>query len=851
MASAVIGALRVNLGIDTAEFWDGLDKAQRALGKVGNSLKSAGRDMSTYVSAPLAAMGALTLKTAGDFEASMNRVQAATNASTSEFDAMQKMALDLGANTSKSASESADMMEMLAKNGLTATQILDGAAAASIKLSEATGGDLSTSADVATNVMAQFKIEAKDLGRVVDGITNVTLASQFGFSDYKDAIAQAGGVAGALGVTFEDFNAAIAGTSSVFNSGSDAGTSFKTFLTTLSPKSKAAAHAMKELGLEFFNADGSMKSMAAVAEELKTSLSGLSDEAKTDAVTTIFGSDAMRTALALADQGAAGIDKLAIAIERKGSADAQAAARMKGFNGELEKLGGALETLAINIANSGLLAFVTGIVSKLADLVSGLSETNPQLLNWGVVVAAVAAALGPLLVTLGLVATGIAAVGAPVAAGIAAFAALAAGAAALYQSWDLIKVSFPATAAVVEGAIAVIQTTVVGLATQLGLVGQYLGQFLTGDLKGAGDTARLIFENLGVMFTNIANVVFPGALDAIKAKIGELVSSLVGFGQSMLATFQAIPEQMRAIGEQIIAVFAALPARMLEIGGQIIAGLADGIAAGASRVVDAASTVATQAYNKITGIFDINSPSRVMHEVGTFVTQGLANGIAAGTPSAKAAAGRAANEVSAALGAIGKTKANPLSGLKVATSGATQELTAMQKAGQELSSTLGSAFSGLIDGSKSLKDSLKDMLSQLGEAAFNEGLKALLGAFGGGSASGGTGGTAGSAGVGIGSLLGSAFKGLFGFANGGSFEVGGAGGIDSQLVAFKASPNERVSITKPGQERSGGGDSYRGGDIVIQGDASENTVRLIRGALQQYDAMAMERQASTWRRSET
>lgn len=844
MPSAVIGALRVNLGIDTAEFWDGLDKAQRALGKVGSSMRSAGKDLTAFVSAPLAAMGALTLKTAGDFEASMNRVQAATNASTAEFAAMQKMALDLGANTSKSASESADMMEMLAKNGLTATQILDGAAAASIKLSEATGGDLSTSADVATNVMAQFKIEAKDLGRVVDGITNVTLASQFGFNDYKDAIAQAGGVAGALGVSFEDFNAAIAGTSSVFNSGSDAGTSFKTFLTTLSPKSKAAANAMKELGLEFFNADGSMKSMAAVAEELKTSLSGLSDEAKTDAVTTIFGSDAMRTALALADQGAAGIDKLAIAIERKGSADAQAAARMKGFNGELEKLGGALETLAINIANSGLLAFVTSLISKLADFVSSLSKTNPQLLNWGVVVAGVGAALGPLLITLGLVATGIAAVGAPVAAAIAAFAALAAGGVALYQSWEQIKTSFPATAAIIEGSISVIQTTVVGLATQLGLVGQYLSQFLTGDLKGAGDTARLIFENLGTMFTNIANVVFPGALDAIKAKIAELVSSLSSFAGSMLTTFQAIPEQMRAIGEQIVAVFGALPGRMLEIGGQIIAGLADGIAAGASRVVDAASNVATQAYNKITGIFDIHSPSRVMHEVGTFVTQGLANGIVAGTPTAKAAASRAAIEVSAALGAVGKNKVSPMSGVKDAASGATKELSAMQQAGEDLASTLGNAFSGLIDGSKSLKDSVKDVLSELGKAAFNDGLKALMGAiFGTGTAAGGTDGGGG----GLGSLLGNAFKKLVGFKDGGEFNVGGTGGIDSQLVAFKASPNERVSITKPGQERNTGGDSYRGGDIVIQGDASENTVRLIRGALQQYDKMAMTRQADIWR----
>ncbi|PLU83526.1 hypothetical protein BMJ22_04060, partial [Sinorhizobium medicae] len=54
----------------------------------------------------------------------------------------------------------------------------------------------------------------------------------------------------------------------------------------------------------------------------------------------------------------------------------------------------------------------------------------------------------------------------------------------------------------------------------------------------------------------------------------------------------------------------------------------------------------------------------------------------------------------------------------------------------------------------------------------------------------------GGGGGGIFGLIGS----LFGFANGGSFKVGGAGGADSQIVAFRASPNERVSVTKPGQE---------------------------------------------------
>lgn len=56
-----------------------------------------------------------------------------------------------------------------------------------------------------------------------------------------------------------------------------------------------------------------------------------------------------------------------------------------------------------------------------------------------------------------------------------------------------------------------------------------------------------------------------------------------------------------------------------------------------------------------------------------------------------------------------------------------------------------------------------------------------------------------------GSVLEKTLAKLFNFADGGSFMVGGSGGTDSQLVAFKASPNERVTIETPDQQRSGRG----------------------------------------------
>lgn len=668
MASAVIGALRVNLGINTAQFKEGLDDLAKNLGNVGKRMQKIGTGMSAAVTAPLAGFAAMTVKTAGNFEASMNRVEAATGATAEEIKAMRDMAVQLGADTSFSASESADAMEMLAKNGLAASQILDGAVAASMDLAAASGSDLSSAADVATDVMMNFGKEAKELGGLVDGITGVLLQSKFGFDDYRLAIGQAGGVAGNLGVTFQDFNAVIAATSSAFASGSDAGTSFKNFLTRLVPASDAAAARIEELGLSFFAADGSMKSMSAIAGELQAKMAGLSDEQLNAAMKDIFGVDAMRTGIMLMKQGAEGIDAMRAKIS-EASAEEQAAARLKGFNGELEKLSGAFETLQIAIADSGLLAMVTSFVSKVAEWVDALASANPQLLRMGVIVGGLAAALGPIVLTLGTLAVGIAAVGAPVAAVVASIAALTAGLIAFAPQINAAQAAIEGWVSsgwdVLKNAINAAQTAIENLAT-----------------SGVQSIANLVN---GVQ-TWIENKLF-GIFDGIRAKVNAVKDTFYNLYDAVVG-HSFIPDMVTGIGQW-----------MAKLGGLMV------------------------------------QP-----------------------------ANEAVNQVSGSMSSLGDV-------------------------GEGVGQAIGSAFRGVLDGSKSVKEALSDLLKQLSDMMMNQAFQMI---FGGGSFGGG-------------GLIGSIFKSIFpGFANGGSFQVGGAGGIDSQLVAFRASPNETVSITKPGQDNGGG-----------------------------------------------
>lgn len=321
------------------------------------------------------------LKPAAAFEQMQNRIGDATNATAEDMAALTELAKEQGRTTSFSAVQSAEAIEMLAKNGVATSDILGGALTGSMQLAAATGADLSMAADLATDVMANFGKGASELGGVNDGLVGTLKASKFGIDDYRLAIAQAGGVAGSLGVSLEDFNTTMAATSSLFASGSDAGTSFKTFLQRLVPASSEAAAMMQRYGLNFFDAQGNMKSMAGIAEELRVGLGDLSDEDLNDAMSTIFGTDAMRTAVGLMNRGAEGMEAARQQVEAAGDAEAAAAARMKGLTGALTRMKSATEGVAVSVGTVLLPALADTIdtITPLIGEVVKFAEANPMV----------------------------------------------------------------------------------------------------------------------------------------------------------------------------------------------------------------------------------------------------------------------------------------------------------------------------------------------------------------------------------------------------------------------------------------------------------------------------------------
>lgn len=395
---------------------DGEDNASGVLHGIGGALGGLGVAITGLVAGGLAALTAglgVSVSKAMEFDQTMSGLQAVSQATASDMALLSDAAMRIGKDTSFGASDAAAAMEMLSANGLQVTDILSGAADATVNLAAATGlkgnSGLTTAANVATDAMQVFGIQAADMAKAINGISGVTVASKFDINDYALAMAQGGGVAAAVGVEFEDFNTAIAGISNLFSSGSDAGTSFKVMLQRLVPASDPAEQAMRDLGLitlntakaaehlglsssasfeqinaaaqeyisrtqkiekgsdkmgealnkflnpfkdnAFFDANGQLKDMAEISGLLQNALSGLSEEKKNDALQTIFGTDAMRAAVGLAKIGEQGFNDLATSIGKVDAAE-QARIRLDNLAGDVEALSGSLETAGIQIGQS-------------------------------------------------------------------------------------------------------------------------------------------------------------------------------------------------------------------------------------------------------------------------------------------------------------------------------------------------------------------------------------------------------------------------------------------------------------------------------------------------------------------
>ena len=436
-------------------------------GKIGENLTTAGEKM-LPVTAAITGLGTAAVKTAADFDSSMSNVQAISGASAEDMDKLRERAREMGAQTKFSAKEAGDAMGYMAMAGWN-VQDMYNSLPGIMNLAAASGEDLATTSDIVTDAMTAFGLAADETTTIVkdgfskevdnathfaDVLAKAASSSNTNVSMLGESFKYIAPVAGSLGYSVEDAAVALGLMANSGIKASQGGTALRTMLTNLAKPTDSIAGAMDYLNISLSNSDGSMKSLKELMDNLRSSfgqckmpmeefqqqladieakyesgdltekkynkaLEDLTEKAygaegalKAKYAATIAGKEGMSGLLSIINTTDAEYQSLINSIyDADGAAEDMANTMQDNLGGQLTQLKSALEELAIAFGEI-LMPYIRKTVSVIQDFVkklNGMSEGQKKIVA---TIALIVAAIGPLLIMIGKVATGISAIAA-------------------------------------------------------------------------------------------------------------------------------------------------------------------------------------------------------------------------------------------------------------------------------------------------------------------------------------------------------------------------------------------------------------------------------------------------------
>ena len=347
---------------------------------------STGNSLMLFGGAVVAGVG-LAIHKFAEFDGAMSSVRAATHETTGNMTLLREEAIRVGADTAFSAKEAAQGIEELAKAGVSTGDILSGGLTGAMSLAAAGGLAVGDAAELAATALVQFKLAGADIPHVADLLAAGAGKAQGSVADMGGALKQAGLVAASAGLSIEETTGGLAAFASAGLVGSDAGTSFKSMLQRLTPQSKEAQKKMDELGLSAYDTSGEFIGLAAFSGQLQNSMKDLDSESRNAAMGVIFGSDAVRAANVLYEQGSTGVQGWIDAVNETGYAAQTAAIMQDNLAGDIEKLGGAFDTVLIK-GGEGAAQSLRGLVQQAEGLVDMMGKIPKPVLDTGMAMAA-------------------------------------------------------------------------------------------------------------------------------------------------------------------------------------------------------------------------------------------------------------------------------------------------------------------------------------------------------------------------------------------------------------------------------------------------------------------------------
>ena len=408
MAGGLNRNITVRLLADTSNFTAGMAKVSGESQKAATTMEAAGgksKLITTGIAAAgvaATALGVAAVRMAADFDASMSTVQANTGASADEMNQLRQAAIDAGADTIYSATESADAINELGKAGLSTSDILSGGLSGALNLAASDGMEVGQAAEYMSSAMAQFNLTGADATHIADLLAAGAGEALGNVSDFGEALNNVGSTASKFGLSIDTTVGTLAAFAHQGIIGAEAGTQLRSVLLALTNQTEKQRKATEEYGISLYDAQGNFVGMSSLAGQLKEKLGGLTQEQRNSAMATMFGSYAIQGANVLYAEGASGIDEWTKKVSQSGYAADLAAKKNDNLKGDLENLSGSFESLMISLGEGGQ-GPLRSLVQSLDTLVDAFSQL-PAPVQQGIVLmtalaggfTALHSAMGPL-----------------------------------------------------------------------------------------------------------------------------------------------------------------------------------------------------------------------------------------------------------------------------------------------------------------------------------------------------------------------------------------------------------------------------------------------------------------------
>lgn len=544
-----LARISIKFAADLTQFSSQMQNASRSINRVAGKLRQVGTGLTAGVTLPIVALGATATRVFVEFEQQMANVRAVSGATEQQFKRLTEQAKELGRTTVFTASDVASLQLNLSKLGFNTDEI-EVSTESILKLAQATGEDLAESATVAASTIRGFGLSASETDRVVDIMAKGFSSSALDLNKFSVAMSALAPVAKNAGVEIERATALVGILANNGVDASTAGTALRNIFLKLAEKGLSFNAAMEQIN------SSSNKNAEALA---------------------LFGTRGATVATILASSGVE-VDKLTAKLQDAGgAAKAMADIMSNTASGSLAAMRSAIEGVQISIGEA-----LAPVLRKLADFVSraaaAFQKLSPATQRWIVILAGVAAAIGPIILFAGTILpaliSGFALLTGPIGLVLAGLTAIAV---VVADNWDYIveetrEIRDAMTELYEESALVRAAVNSIGLVFKAAFALAKFNIGITIDAFGLLlRSATTIFKNIVVnaktAFSTIGNIAkaalsldFDQVVQEFRTGLGQLESPIGDLGKSFNKFFDSSLQE----GEKLFQALASAGADFVD-----------------------------------------------------------------------------------------------------------------------------------------------------------------------------------------------------------------------------------------------------------------------------------------------